>query len=179
MRIRIEDLPEEGLYVDADLGEPWVASAVGQAWEGEAREGHVHFHVNRVMEDSPTIRVRGKADAAVERDCDRCGTSLRFEHAGPVDLYFVPEGKAENGSSAELHRDDLDIGWYDGHELDLGDVLMEQLSLWLPGRLTCEDQGATPLVDDLAHHVCQLPAQQPIDDDVVPMSPFAGLRLPK
>ena len=178
MRIRIEDLPDEGQNVDVDLAEPWVASAVGQAWEGEPRAARVHVNVNRIMEGSPTVRVRGKADAAVERTCDRCGTPLRFEHAGPVDLFYAPEGENAAGG-AELHKDDLDIGWYDGAELDLGDVLMEQLSLWLPGRLTCEDKGATPLVDDPEHHVCELPTQQPIEDDVASTSPFAGIRLPK
>ena len=178
MTIRIEDLPDDGLHVDADLAEPWVASAVGGAWEGEPRAGQLHIHVNRVMEGSPTLRVRGKADAAVERSCDRCGTPLRFEHAGPVDLYYVPDGESV-AEGSELHRDDLDIGWYDGEELDVADVLTEQLSLWLPARLTCEDQGATPLVDDPEHHVCALPTQQPIEDDVAAASPFAGIRLPK
>ena len=178
MRIRIEDLPDEGQRVDADLAEPWVASAVGEAWEGQPRAGAVHIHVNRIMEGSPTLRVRGKADAAVERNCDRCGTPLRFEHAGAVDLYYVPDGESV-AEGSELHRDDLDIGWYDGEELDVGDVLMEALSLWLPARLTCEDQGATPLVDDPEHHICALPAQEPIEDDVAVTSPFAGIRLPK
>jgi hypothetical protein len=67
---------------------------VGEAWEGEPRGGAIHIHVNRILEGSPTLRVRGKADAAVERNCDRCGTPLRFEHAGTVDLYYVPEGEA-------------------------------------------------------------------------------------
>ncbi len=94
------------------------------------------------MGESPTPRERGKAVAAVELACDRCGTPLRFEHAGPVDFYYVPEGEFVSG--AELHRVDLDIGRYDGHELDAGDVFMEQPCVRLPGRPTCEDWCATP-----------------------------------
>jgi uncharacterized protein len=178
MRIRIEDLPDEGLHVDADLGEPWVATAVGEAWEGEPRAGQLHVHVDRVVADSPTLRVRGRAEATVERDCDRCGTPLSFQHAGPIDLYYMPEGESV-ADRAQLHKDELDVGWYDGEELDLHDVLMEALSLWLPSRLTCEDRGATPLVEHPDRHVCALPDRAPADDDVAPTSPFANLRLPK
>jgi hypothetical protein len=75
----------------------------------------------------------------------------------------------------ELESTELDVGWFDGHSLDLGDVWSEQLALWLPDVVRCASAGATPVAPASA---CALPVQEP-GPDLKRRNPFAGIVLPE
>lgn len=175
MRIRLEDIPDQGTDVAVSQTEGWFFRALSEAAEGEPVEASLTVNVNRITPGSETLRVRGSASASVERPCDRCMTRVCAELSGTIDLYYVPEGHGVGG--AELHSDDLDIGWYDAIELDMATVVAEQFALWLPERIRCTDEGVSPQVDDPASHSCEVPAQPEVPD-IKPPSPFAGLKLP-
>ncbi len=55
---------------------------------------------------------------------------------------MTEEEAAEPDEESFLSDEDLEIGWYEGGELDLGDILREALALELPLRVVCVDEAA-------------------------------------
>ena len=68
----------------------------------------------------------------------------------------------------------MDIGWFDGQNLDLSQVISEQLAIWSPDKIACEDPCSTRVVPSDAP--CELPAHD-LGPDLKPQSPFAKIRL--
>ena len=173
MRILAQDLPDDGLAVQAGLDDAWARDAVTLALGEPPTTLAVKLTATRI---GGYIRVRGWGEADAALVCDRCGGPIRIHLDGPVDLYYAPMSPAIVAEPAELQADDLDIGWYDGESLELGDVVAEQFALLAPDRIRCTDPGVEQ-VD--GPHPCELPAAATEGPDLKPASPFAGLQLPK
>ncbi|MCK6505360.1 DUF177 domain-containing protein [Myxococcota bacterium] len=171
MKVRIEDIPEDGLLVDIDQEDDWAVQAAAQALEGQVSDLSVSVQLDRIAE---LLRVHGQARATVVRPCDRCGGDIRLSVSGPVELLFEPHRPATHAEEHITDPTELDLGFFDGKELDLTDVVMEQLALWLPERLRCGDPGVQQVG---APWTCALPAQDP-GPPTDRHKPFANLRLP-
>lgn len=149
MKIRIEDLPPEGIEVEVAEGEPWARTAATEALEGPADSVSGRLHVMRV---GTGVHVSGRARARVARTCDRCLAPVRVEVGGVVALYYDVY-RPDEEKDVRLGVDDLDIGFYDGEVIDLGTVLSEFFALELPGRLRCGDEA----VSRLEEGECEVP----------------------
>ena len=172
MRIRVEDMPEDGLVVEIDQADGWAVAAVSRALEGDISDLQAELELTRIAE---LLRVSGTASATAQRRCDRCGGDIRIHLSGAVELLFEPQRLP---ALAEEHITDpaeLDLGFFDGEALDLSDVLMEQFALWLPDRVRCGDRDVTQVGDPWT---CTLPAQDP-GPALDRQNPFAKLRLPE
>ncbi len=172
MRIQVENIPDQGLQVSAGLSEAWAQKAVALALGEDPEELEIAVKVERLGDH---VRVSGRASGAAVRSCDRCGEPVRLRVGGPVDLYYGPQALADEGD-AELSADELDIGWFDGESLELGDVVTEQFALWAPSRVRCSDRGVEQVSGP---HPCALPASASSGGELRASSPFAKLRLPE
>ena len=174
MRIAVLDIPDEGLQVRAGLGDGW-ARAAAELGAGDPAEGlSVDVLVQKLGDH---IRVSGRASGTFAHACDRCGTALSLSLQGPVDLYYAPDGGVDQVEvDGELGSDELDIGWYDGEALELGDVISEQIALWMPSVVRCDDRASTRKEGP---GPCELAASATSAGDTRPLSPFAGVRLPE
>lgn len=171
MKLRVEDLPEDGLLVDIDQEDAWAVEAAAVALEGPVTGLQVSVQLDRIAE---LLRVHGTARATVVRACDRCGGDIRLALSGTVELLFEPLRPATQAEEHITDPTELDLGFFDGKELDLTDVVMEQLALWLPERLRCGDPGVEQVGGPWA---CTLPQQDP-GPPTDRHKPFANLRLP-
>ena len=88
---------------------------------------------------SRTIRVRGAIQGRLEGCCGRCLESMVQAFDNNFDLYYYPMALIARNESVPIDRDDTDIGFYEGHGLELADVVCEQLMLWLPMRGLCRE----------------------------------------
>jgi uncharacterized metal-binding protein YceD (DUF177 family) len=140
MRVRIEDLPPEGLMVALGDEQAWARAVLTQALEGEliALRGHL-----RVRAVGPGAVVEGEAHASFRRACDRCLAEVRLDLGDEIDLYFQPPQPFSGEREIGLGADDLDVGFVDGGELDLGAVLAEFFLLEAPSVLRCGEPGVT------------------------------------
>lgn len=171
MRIDLDAVPPRGRAVQCDGSAAWVAEATERALDAPPAAVSLDLTVYKVDRGA---RVRGTASVDVERPCDRCGGPLTLRLEGDVDLRYVPQGLT-GPAGLELESGDLDVGWFDGHSLDLGDVWSEQLALWLPEVVRCDTPGATPAAPP---RPCRLPVQEP-GPDLQRRNPFAGIVLPE
>jgi len=118
------------------------------------------------------IGIRGVLKTRVETVCDRClkRVPLPIEHS--FDLIYRPMATIARNEELELPEDELDIGFYQGEGIALGDVLTEQVILAVPMKVICREdcRGLCPTCGvDRNAAACSCPAPQPT-------SPFAALR---
>lgn len=170
MRIHLDAIPDEGLSLTADQDLEWARTAANDALGAAPDALALTLKVERLADH---VRVSGRGSAEVVLPCDRCAEPVRLSIGGKIDLYYRPTTKDDDGD-LELGADDLDIGWYDGEGIELGDVVAEQLGLWAPARVRCGDRSVK---QEGAPHPCALPPM--IGPDLKPPSPFAKLRLPE
>lgn len=89
--------------------------------------------------DSKTIRVTGRIEGRLENDCARCLEPITTEVNDKLDLYFYPMAEIAKSEEKAVSSDDVDIGFYEEPGLPLADVVVEQVSLWLPMRELCRE----------------------------------------
>jgi uncharacterized metal-binding protein YceD (DUF177 family) len=76
------------------------------------------------------VRVRGRVTGAVTQACSVTGEPLPATADEVVDLLFVPQ-PTEGGDEIELGDDSIDVVFYDGGTIDLGETAAETLALAL------------------------------------------------
>lgn len=163
MKIAVDAIPRAGRTVTFGIETPWAVEATRLAVDGEVRE----LSGRAVLEARGTeVLVHVEHQVVAECACDRCGESVSLGLQASADLSFFPQtsvGTAE----VELLEGDLDVGWYEGGEVSLSDVLSEAIALSMPSRVVCED------ILGCESRTVALLAAQPSANDT---HPFAGLK---
>lgn len=168
MNIRVEDIPDEGLIVEIDQEDGWAVQAAAEAVEGEIHDLRVELQLSRIAE---LLRVSGKASARAHVACARCGGDLELALAGPIELLFEPFRPPTVDEEHLTDPAELDLGFFDGVSIELGDVVMEQFALWLPDRVIC---GLSQVQQRGGPWRCELPSQpEPPGRE----NPFAKIRI--
>jgi uncharacterized protein len=127
MLIRVSDIPDEGLQVldPAALGPIYP----DPAWTLDA----VSLLVER---RSQTVAVTGTFEATAQQACGRCLEPLTAHVAPELDMQLVPQPSVRQGE-VELGRDDMEVDFYQGDQLDLGSLLRSETDLALPMKPLC------------------------------------------
>lgn len=137
MRVRVAEIPEEGLRIEGvDAFEhpfqdsTWALDDVSLA----------------VEKDGDAVFVHGSLSATVPQVCGRCLQPFDVTVSPEVETRFVPSPRGR-GEENELGRDDLETDVYDNGVLDLGALLETETSLALPMKPLCRDdcRGLCPV----------------------------------
>ncbi len=169
MKIIVMDITETGIFVTADASVGWARQGAAFALDGVPELLSVDLRLTR---EGERVRVCGSLSAQLDRACDRCLAPITLHVSGDVDLLYLPQSTTDP-VELQLSEDDLDVGWFDGRALDMGDVLSEQLTLWMPDRSLCDD----PKVQRAVPGRCTPIAHDP-GPELARHSPFSGLKLP-
>jgi uncharacterized metal-binding protein YceD (DUF177 family) len=161
MRVRVDELPTEGLRVALEMDQRWAVQAVSEAFEAEVRGLGGSLRILPVGERG--VSVHGQAEATLALSCDRCLSPVLARLGGEVDLYFDGE-RLEGDREIGLHQDELDVGFIHEGELDLGAALSEFFLLEAPSRLRCDDPG----VERSEPGECALPAESLLQPEIDP-----------
>jgi uncharacterized metal-binding protein YceD (DUF177 family) len=117
----------------------------------------------------PGLRVVGSLVASIMKECDACLDGVRIELGGDLDLYYETPPKALSGE-VELDADALDVGFFNGEELDLALVVSEYLALQLPIRIRCGETGVHRLFEGECMPLAeQFAAEETIDPRLAPL----------
>ncbi|MBF0170690.1 MAG: DUF177 domain-containing protein [Nitrospinae bacterium] len=97
----------------------------------------------RLYKVGEAVHVSGEADAPMAMECARClkGFVLPVEEEYTA-VYMKKEGFLDDGvaeDEVELSKEDMDIQFFDGDELDLWPPARDQLLLALPMRPLCDE----------------------------------------
>jgi len=132
VKIRLEDIPPEGLEVEFTLGrvDPQDLGPQVQGIESPPRA-----RINLGLRGD-TVTALGEYEAVVGMACSRCLQNVSMAVAGEMNLVFRPQPD-QPGDEVRLGEDELEVSFYQAGEIDLGEVLLGELSLALPMAPLC------------------------------------------
>lgn len=91
------------------------------------------------------VALTGQLSLHLKPACDRCSEPFVMPLSASFSLNLIPrrefltEMRTKGGRDIELHPEDLEFGFYDEDEIDLGRIVAEQLVLAMPVRFICRD----------------------------------------
>ena len=146
MVILIDDIPEEGLDVEADSSADWLKEVISDTLKDSFRkndEVSLRFHLLRIKK---TINIDGQIELKYHPNCDRCLSDFEYEKNVDVHMVLAPlyensrQRVEDKGSEEELAVDDLNFSYYNGDRFDLSELLREQIILSKPMKYICSDE---------------------------------------
>ena len=143
MKVRVEDIPPEGLdvsFADARLGPAEIGAQVREILEPPQAEVHI-------QRSGELVDVRGSFRVRLLLECSRCLQPVEMKVEGPLKVLYQPQPIGLDGEEIELADDDLEVSFYTGEEIDLSLSLHDEVALAVPMAPLCNDdcQGLCPI----------------------------------
>ena len=179
MKIQVANIPDEGLILDFSQKDGWVREKVTRSLGPLHRSDDPisgRLTVHKTLEN---IFVTAQVSLPAHAVCDRCLKPYNFELKVRCERLLTPlypsemRKKEEKGLETELTQEDLDFSYYEGEEIDAGEILAEQIVLEQPIARLCRPdcKGLCPQCGaDQNETNCTCVAKRPED------SPFAALK---
>jgi len=146
MIIDIDKLPKDGLKLVRNFDFPSFDLV-----EEEAvflQPVHAELTVKRAGEE---ILIKGRITTCLSFVCSRCLTPFEFPVDSAFDLVFLPEDAHEMKEG--LDEGDLDTLFYQSHQIDIRQVVLEQLNLTFPVKPLCAEtcEGICAVCGQIRH----------------------------
>lgn len=136
MKIKLDDIPEEGLSLDVIAeGKDLEAIAGGLDFSIPAP---VSAHLD-VMLTEGRVMVKGQMSARAVFSCARCLKIFERPLDSEISLFFVRGKGAVQSREHELTGDDLEVNYLEGPELDTDEILLSQIALEAPMQPLCAE----------------------------------------
>jgi len=132
MLIEIDKLPKDGLKLSRNFDFQSL-----ELVEEEAvllQPVHADVIIRKMGEE---IGVKGRITARLSFVCCRCLTPFEFPVDSMFDLVFLPEELNEFKDG--LDDEDIDQLFYQNHQIDIREVILEQLNLTFPAKPLCSE----------------------------------------
>lgn len=100
-----------------------------------------------VEKTGDAFRLAGRVTTTLELGCSRCLEAYRLPVSAAFDLRYLPQSSNRGGEEEEVADEALDVAFYEGETIDLGQMILEQFYLVLPMKPLCrpECQGICPV----------------------------------
>ena len=166
MKIRIEDIPEEGLELNFSPEQDILSEALKTIPKsgGISVDPHIKGHV-RISVSGDDIFFVGTVSALLHLQCSRCLAD--FTAAKDTDLNLViRRGDVEIPLRDEREHPEADAVLVKGSELDPGELIVQELLLNVPMKPLCREDcpGLCPQCGALkGSRECTCPDDGPVD----------------
>ena len=142
-KLLIKDITPEGTDIEFEHGEDFLEKISPQPeglWFRLAEPVRGSFHAARTGLD---LALSGRVASRVQLSCRRCLAEFPYEFSRDFYLDLLPEIEVRDRTGeAQLKKEDLEQGFYQGDHLDLDQILAEQIILSVPENPLCrEDCG--------------------------------------
>jgi hypothetical protein len=119
MLYKINEIGDEGLSLKVPLSADWLTAECPDLGAKMAPEGLVFKgHLSRSGED---LLLNGTLSGGLECVCARCLETARLSLRLPVHVVFVAREEDDDDDEDDAKAtDNLDVGYFDGDQLDLG-----------------------------------------------------------
>jgi len=145
MEIFIEDIPPEGMEIDATGADSWlfdiIREAVGEAFS-ERDRASLHLKIHKTDEN---VSIDGEIGFLSHPPCDRCLVEFDEDFVISFHTLLAPlyesrrQQRMEEAEEVELVCDDLEFSFYEGDRIYLDEIVREQILLNLPMKHLCSE----------------------------------------
>ena len=115
------------------------------------------------------VTAEGKLKAAVTQSCVATAAPVSATVEEPFTILFRPQPEGHGDEEIELSEQEMDVVFYDGAMIDIGDAVAESLSLGLDPYPRAPDA-------ETALREAGVRSEEEIEAERVARSPFAALR---
>ena len=139
MKVKIEEISHGGL----DLRETWGKDRLEDIFQGCGKiEGKFAAPVSlaaRITKSDRDVFMHGIIETDMVLICGRCLEKFDYHLISDVKYTFCPSEDKELADDLELSSEDLGFSFYDGEEIDLSQVIIDQVILAMPFNAICHD----------------------------------------
>ena len=179
MKIRIRDIPPEGRTLQWPLDLESLRARLGGAPASQEQSPEFTFAQAPAAEtrldlEGSTVIIEGSVRGEFSTNCVRCLEPTHAEVHSPIKIILKPHSER---SRPDEEVEDVQLGFYDGKEVDCGPIAEESLVLALPLNVVCSEscRGLCPTCGtNLNTGSCQC-APEPVGDDR--FSVLRGLKI--
>jgi uncharacterized protein len=93
-----------------------------------------------VYKNRSEVKLVGRLTTALQLQCGRCLESYTLAVSESFDLMYLPRNENAGEGEIEIEEEDLETAFYEGDEIDLGQLMREQFYLALPMKPLCSEQ---------------------------------------
>jgi len=131
--VLVEDIPEDGLHlVFEDI--PGLLSDIEECRiQGSVKGETLLYRVDR------NVHLNGKVAALIAIKCDRCLEEYNQEIDTSFFYELVPSQSIDKEKEIALGSEDMEVSFYDGAKIQIGDIFREQILLQIPMRHVCKE----------------------------------------
>lgn len=160
MEINVQEIPSEGLsLVYEEDPALW-----GLKKEDVSIKGKIRVRLKALRHNENNVYVRGAVEAEVSSECGRCLTCYVEHVRSDFHIEYVPTPLIPLEEELILSREELEISYYQGGQIDVNDEIRSQLFLAVPMRPLCQTdcRGLCPHCgENLNRKTCSCPAVLP------------------
>jgi uncharacterized protein len=85
------------------------------------------------------VFVNGHVDTRTQVECDRCLKTIELPVNADFELEYITGNEYESSEVAELTEAEMSVSVFDGHALDVDEIVKEQILLAVPTRMLCRE----------------------------------------
>jgi uncharacterized protein len=134
MKIRVDEIPPEGLSVEEDE----EGSQFLQEDEALRFEGKIYSRVRLKRLDN-FVSVTGSAKADAVLQCARCLEEFPVTINSEFSVEYRPVEEADTGREVQLLADEMDVLYYTDEQIDLNELVMGQVAESIPLKPLCSE----------------------------------------
>ncbi|UCD84892.1 MAG: DUF177 domain-containing protein [Deltaproteobacteria bacterium] len=147
MKIKLDNIPESGLNLELSYEKDWLK----YLQKGHREEDFefispitAYLELSRSRTD---VFIRGELAGKLQPQCSRCLKTFDYDLVADFHCSLAPLPQSFDKEEAELSREDMELSFYQGGEIDLDEVISEQLVLSVPPAPLCQKEckGLCPL----------------------------------
>ena len=97
-----------------------------------------HFRIEKIDDG---LHIQGNITGTIVLQCSRCLTDFDRGLSLDIDLIYHPANTLKRGEEHRaFHKDESNIEFYSGDELDITDIMKEQLIFQIPIKPLCDEK---------------------------------------
>jgi uncharacterized protein len=130
MKIKVDDIPESGLEINADSNHAaWLNTIFQESFGKTAMIEDDSGRLNlQLFRSDRQVTAIGGLILKFHPACDRCLAVFAKQQQIPIHQILVP-AFFKDGKRAESSTDDEDVSFYEGDEIDIANIVKEQVIL--------------------------------------------------
>jgi len=165
VRLRIDEITAEAREVSFLQSEEEVNRRLAQGPVHEFRVGGAIAVDLSYYRAGMELFFEGQASAPMVAACARCAEEFSAPNARAFRFVLAPRAAGDDGEG-RLRTEELEFSLYDGEQIDLAPLVVEQIILALPSRALCREdcKGLCPQCGtnlNLHRCGCEQPAPDP------------------
>lgn len=137
MRVRLSNIPEDGLDVHFSRGGDWFFQLLRREDRYDFSLDSIDIHCF-VKKNRANVTVRGEIATEINLECCRCLEKFKLPIKTDFDYIFFPDPGGYE-ADLELNYEDLGASYFRDDLIDLDQIIVEQIILQIPVKPLCKD----------------------------------------